>query len=103
MKVSRFVPQVYYKESRDFSYIGRLYEIVFNYLKTGVDLVSSNPLDNDVSTSIIDLLATTLGFESKHEYTIKDLVAICSAFSYMLKKKGTLESIETCVRALFHT
>ena len=72
MRVVDLVPEVYYRESRDFSYLGRLLEIVFNHVKTGSDLVNSNPLNEDIYSSMLDILSTTLGFESKHNYVNRD-------------------------------
>lgn len=103
MKVSNLVPEVYYKKSRDFSYIGRVFEVLFNYYKTNVDLVGKSPLDENVMSNIISLAAMTLGFESKHEYINKDLVALCSSFAMLLKNKGTITAIEDCVNILLHT
>lgn len=103
MKVSNLVPEVYYKKSRDFSYIGRVFEVLFNYYKTNVDLVGKSPLDENVASNIISLAATTLGFESKHEYINKDLVALCSSFAMLLRDKGTLTAIENSVNVLLHT
>lgn len=103
MKVSKLVPKVYYSESRDFSYIGRLFEIVFNHLKTNVDLIDASPINDEVSSMLITLASLTLGFESKHEYVTKDLVAICSSFTELLRNKGNLQSIEDAVNILIHT
>lgn len=103
MKVSNLVPEVYYKKSRDFSYIGRVFEVLFNYYKTNVDLVGKSPLDENIASNIISLAATTLGFESKHEYINKDLVALCSSFATLLRNKGTITAIEDSVNILLHT
>ena len=45
MEVRKLVPDVYYRESRDFSYIGRLIEILVNYNKTGADLVKKGVIE----------------------------------------------------------
>lgn len=102
MKVVDLVPEVYYRDSRDFSYIGRLLEVVFNHIKSGSDLVNSNPLNEDVSSSILDLLTTTLGFESKHNYINRDLIAICSSLSTLLREKGTEKVIYDCINILLN-
>lgn len=103
MIVRDLVPEIYYRESRDFSYVGRLFEILFNYLKTNVDLVGETPINNEVPDSIVDLVATTLGFESKHKYQTNDLVAICSAFTLLLRNKGNALAIEQAITILLHT
>lgn len=103
MRTQNLVPDVYYKESRDFSYIGRLLEVLFNYSKTNTDLVKVSAMDKNIPSSLIDLLATTVGFESKHEYITSDLIAICSAFSYLLRNKGSLRAIEDAIYILLYT
>lgn len=106
MEIRKLVPDVYYKESRDFSYIGRLLEIVVNYNKTGADLVKKGVLeggDQSTPSMILDLLAITLGFETKHEYITDDLIAICSCFLSIVKKKGSLDAIIETVNVLLHS
>lgn len=103
MKVKNLVPEIYYKESRDFSYVGRLFEIVFNYLKTNVDLVGETFINNEINASIVELVSTTLGFESKHQYQTKDLSALCSVFALLLRTKGAKKSIEDAITLLLHT
>ena len=103
MKVKDLVPEIYYKESRDFSYIGRLFEVLFNYLKTNVDLVGETFINNEINASIVELVSTTLGFESKHQYQTKDLAALCSCFALLLRNKGNAQSISDAVTLLLHT
>lgn len=102
MKVQNMVPEVYYKESRDFSYIGRLCEILFNYLKTNADIVNSNLINID-SDDLLNSLAYTLGFKPKHIYNNKDLLNICSSFVHIMKNKGTLYAIEECIKILLNS
>lgn len=103
MKVSNLVPEFYYKESRDFSYVGRLLEIVLNYIKTNVDIVGINISNKEIPYQLIDLFATSVGFEKKHNYINSDLISICSAFSYLLKNKGNKQSIEDSINILLHS
>ena len=100
MKVEKMVPRVYYKESRDFSYIGRIFEIGLNYMKTCADLSGADPDSDQVNPMIVDLLSTTLGFESKHQYITQDLIAIASTLVDILKYKGTKRSIEKVIETL---
>lgn len=93
MRISNLVPGVYYKESRDFSFAGRVFECLLNYAKTGADLVSSSLGSENMRPMVLDLLNSTLGFESKHKYVTKSLVYLAGAFSGLLRKKGTLDSI----------
>ena len=103
MIVEKLVPEVYYKESRDFSYIGRLFEIVLNYIKTSSDLVSLDLARKNESGVFLDLLAKTLGFETKHQYITKDLIYVVSSFTDLLKKKGTISAIEEAIRILLYS
>ena len=102
MIVEQMVPEIYYKDSRDFAYISRLIEIILNYMKTAADNVWVEPSEN-VNANIIDLLVNTLGFESKHEYITRDLVYVASSFSEMLRNKGSMNAIEMAVRTLLNS
>ena len=103
MKVEKLVPEVYYRESRDFAYIGRLCEILFNYMKTGADCVGMNIDNENIEGNLVDLLVDTLGFELRHDYVNKDLIVVASAFSNLLKYKGTTTAIELAVRLLLNS
>lgn len=104
MKFDKMIPEVYYKESRDFSFVGRVIEVMLNYLKTNVDLVGQYPINNnEASSSLIELMATTLGFESKHKYQNKDLVSLCSVFALLLRNKGNKKSIEDAITTLMRS
>lgn len=100
MKFDKLIPQVYYKESRDFSYIGRLVEILINYMKTNSDIVNINTNSENIDSNILNLLAMTLGFETKHKYLTKDLIYVCSSFTELVKNKGTKASIEAAIQLL---
>lgn len=100
MKVEKLVPEVYYKDSRDFSYIGRLLEVVFNYMKTSSELVNFGATSKNANSNLIDLLATSVGFESKHKYTTEDLIAIISTFQNMVRNKGTVVAFKEALQTL---
>lgn len=97
------VPEVYYKESRDFQLLGRIYDVVFNYLKTNIDTIYHLPLDKCTDKNLLDLLSATLGFEIRHNYDVNQLYAICNCFSTIMKNKGTLGSIKMAVNALLNS
>lgn len=103
MKLDALLPEVYYKESRDFAYVARVLEICMNYMKTGADCVGIN-LDHDsVNNALVELLADTLGFDAKHKYVTKDLIVIASAFSELLRNKGNLKAVDLAVRLLLNS
>ena len=102
MIVENLVPEVYYKESRDFAYAGRVFEVLFNYMKTAAACVNVNYNIDSTSASIIDLLADSLGFTTKHHYDIKNLVAIINSFQSLLRLKGSILAIETAIKILMN-
>lgn len=103
MKVEKLLPEVYYRESRDFAYVGRVIGLVLNYMKTAADCVGINLDNENVDANTIELLVDTLGFEARHEYVNKDLIVVASAFSELLRKKGTAEAINLAVRLLLNS
>ena len=100
IKTRNQLPEYYYKESRDFQFIGRLFDVLLNYNKTSIDSMRNNPLSKNIDDSLIDLCALTVGFSSKRDYDTDDLKAICTSFNELLRKKGTKSAIETCVEVL---
>ena len=102
IKFQDLTPEVYYKRSRDFQYIGRLFDLVLNNAKMNTDIISSLPLNPDMDPRLLDLLALTLGFKSKHEYNTKQLAALCSIFPFVLRNKGSKLAIETACNALLN-
>lgn len=103
IQTRRLVPEIYYNQSRDFQSLGRTFEVVFNYLKMNIDLLSGSPLSKNVSDDLISLLTKTLGFETKHQYNTQDLKSICEVFSDLLRDKGTKKSIENAIYTLMNT
>ena len=102
IKFQDLTPEVYYKRSRDFQYIGRLFDLVLNNAKMNTDIISSLPLNPDMDPRLLDLLALTLGFKSKHEYNTKQLAALCSIFPFVLRNKGSKLAIEMACNALLN-
>lgn len=98
IKTRDLVPGIYYNKSRDFQALGRVFEVLYNYAKTGADLVANSYED----TKMLDLLVTTLGFNSKHNYNVDDLVALCNTFIIILKNKGSIKSVEDAITALMN-
>lgn len=102
IKFQDLTPEVYYKKSRDFQFIGRLFDIALNNSKMNVDAISALPIDTSMDSKLLDLLALTLGFKSKHEYNIKQLAAICSILPTILRKKGSIDAIRITCNALLN-
>ena len=75
---------------------------MLNNAKMNTDIISSLPLNPDMDPRLLDLLALTLGFKSKHEYNTKQLAALCSIFPFVLRNKGSKLAIETACNALLN-
>ena len=100
MKVENLVPDIYYKDSRDFAFMGRCFEVIFNYMKTGAQCVNVNYLTDAIDSTTIDLMVDTVGFTSKHKYDDKNLLAVAQSFQKLLRNKGSLYAIELAVTIL---
>lgn len=95
IRLQDYTPEIYYKQSRDFQVLGRLYDVVLNSVKTNSDSLYYLPIaDSTMQTRMLDLLAYTLGFTAKHQYSNTQLAAVCSIFSSLLKLKGSISAIQ---------
>ena len=102
IRLQDLTPSVYYTKSRDFQFIGRLYDLVLNYVKTNADNIYTLPIHDNMNEQLLNLLAFTLGFQSRHNYNGTQLYAICSVLPLILKNKGSLNAIIIAVNALLH-
>ena len=103
IKLQNLTPEVYYKESRDFQLLGRLFDLVLNAVKTDTDLLYTLPLSTNSDEKLLELLALTLGFKPKHQYNARNLKAVCSVFSEILRNKGSIKAIKIACEALFNS
>ena len=102
IKLQNYTPEIYYKESRDFQFIGRLFDLVLNSVKTEADLLYHIPLSTESDERLLDLLAMTLGFKPKHQYNARQLKALCSVFTEILRNKGSIKALKIACEALFN-
>lgn len=102
IELQTLTPSVYYNQSRDFQYIGRLFDIVLNSVKMNADMLYNIPLSDNSDEKLTDLMAMTLGLKLKHKYPAKQLTAICSCFSEIMRNKGSLYAVELAVNALLN-
>lgn len=102
VRTVNLVPEVYYNRSRDFQALGRVYDIVFNYLKTNIDVINNLPVSDTIDEKLLDLVASTLGFKQMHNYNVKHLRGLCSIFMYIVRNKGTVKAIKTVADMLLH-
>lgn len=100
IKLQDLTPEVYYRQSRDFQFIGRLYDVVLNYIKTNADNLYNLPVGPNMNEQLLTLLSMTLGFKPKNNYNSKQLLAICSVLPEIMRHKGSLQSMLTAVNAL---
>ena len=100
LQFKNYTPEVYYKQSRDFQLLGRLFDTVVNHVKTNTDMVYTIPDGQYAGSGMIDLLVLTLGFKPKHNYNIEQLRAVCSILPTILRIKGTKTALELTCRAI---
>lgn len=100
IKLENLTPKVYSNMSRDFQFIERLFNVLLNYIKTNSQIIYGLPNIDNLDSRFVELLATTLGFNSKKTYNEKQLKAICKIFPSILKYKGSLESIKLTLSAI---
>lgn len=103
IKLQDYTPEIYYKESRDFQFIGRLFDLVLNATKTNADLLQYLPLNANSDDQLTELLALTLGFKPRHQYNARQLKAICSVFVEILRNKGSIKALKIACEALFNS
>lgn len=100
VKTQNLVPEIYYKESRDFQYFGRLFDIIFNYSKTNTDLLKK--IEYKAQSNLIDLLLQTLGFQPDYNSKIDSLYQLSLIWSDMMRNKGNIESIKQLLTSLLN-
>ena len=102
IKTRNLVPEVYYNRSRDFQLLGRIYDVIFNYMKMNTNLINNLPYEQNIDDKLISLVTTTLGFKEVHEYNTKQLKGLCSIFVQCLRNKGSLASIQQLLNLLLN-
>lgn len=100
LKTQKLTPSIYYDRSRDFQALGRVYDMVFNYMKTNTDLLNNAPLSDNFDTKLLNLITTTLGFKEAHAYNNEELKALCTIFSTAIRNKGNIQSINLILNML---
>jgi hypothetical protein len=100
IRLQDLTPAVYYEQSRDFQFIGRLYDLVLNYSKTNAANLYNLPFGKNMDEQLLNLLALTLGFKPTKNYNSKQLRAICSALPTILKHKGSIQALILATNAL---
>lgn len=98
IKTQKMTPEVYYNTSRDFQLFGRLYDVIFNYLKNNSNAINDITTNLNPNQKILELMCNTLGFKTTHVYDNNQLSALCSIFLSCMKGKGTAKSVLLLLR-----
>jgi hypothetical protein len=77
-----------------------LYELILNSAKTNSEILYNLPFNENIDTKLLDLVTSTLGFKSLHNYNIQALVAACTTFTELLRNKGTEQGMDLLVTTL---
>jgi hypothetical protein len=94
LRLQKYTPEIYYERSRDFQLLGRLYDVALNSAKTNADMIKYGlPFHDKSPQELLNLLAMTLGFKPKHQYSQEQLLAICSVFPEILRNKGNFKAV----------
>ena len=86
VKVQHLTPSIYYRESRDFQLFGRIYDILFNYVKNNVNCIG------EARKNIPSLLSPTLGYKLNRDIS-NDLYVFLSSMPLIQKYKGSQNGI----------
>lgn len=94
------VPEVYVNESRDFQTLCRLTDCWHSASKFKIDtmLNSLDPLS--APDTLLELLATRVGFFPRIHIDSNVLRYIIAAFPYVIKNKGTEEGVRAAINAV---
>lgn len=100
IKLENLTPPIYYTQSRDFQFIGRLFDIVLNSTRTNVQIIQ-NLLDiRNIDDKLLNLLALTLGFKANRNYNSMQLRAVCGSLSDIIRNKGNIRSVRYLCNAI---
>lgn len=94
------IPEIYLKNSRDFQLISRIYDLSNNAVRYTIKSMS-NMLDPMlVSSRLLPLLCTRVGFFPKAQYNSNALRHILSVFPYAIKYKGSKKGIDIAINGI---
>lgn len=103
IKVQKYTPEVYYKNSRDFQAVGRVCDVLYNYILMNIDNMTGLPISDNTNPRMLELALLTLGFDRHHNYTNVDLVKLSEIFKSIMRVKGTRKAIEEIVFLLLRS
>ena len=87
INIEKLLPDIYYKESRDFKLFSKLLEIVVNSsdlnIKNMVNILNPE-LTKD---SFLDILATALNYKPKNNFSNDELRIILNNYLYLIRHR----------------
>lgn len=97
IKVEKFTPEIYSKESRDYQLMCRVYDCIFNSTKADVDSIIHLLNTDTISSTFLPLLKTKLGYNSETILKDDELRYILRVFPYIIRAKGSTKAVEQMV------
>lgn len=97
LRLEHEVPEIYAEHSRDFQLLCRLYGFIVNSTKYDVDNIDKIINTHEIRTNLLPLLQTKIGFFSNASIDDTALRLVLETFALMVKKKGSLKSIEWAI------
>ena len=94
------VPEVYVNESRDFQTLCRLTDCWHSASKFRIDSILNSLDPTMISDTLLELLATRVGFFPRIPIDSNVMRYIVAAFPYIIKNKGTEEGVRAAVNAI---
>ena len=55
IKVQKYTPEVYYKNSRDFQAVGRVCDVLYNYILMNIDNMTGLPISDNTNPRMLEL------------------------------------------------
>ena len=97
LRLQNRTPSEYCKQSRDFQYLCRLYDCVYNGLLYDISTIPDILSSRQCRDTILPLLQTKLGFFTNVKINNSALRYILEVFPLLLKNKGSATSIRYAV------
>lgn len=103
IRLQNETPEVYTAQSRDFQVLCRAYDVLINSTKFDVDSIKKISDTSKIRSNMLPLLQTKLGFFSNAQANSEELRLLLEAFPLLVKKKGSLKSIQEAVNVYIKT
>ena len=101
-RLSKNVPDVYVKESRDFQLLCNSFDAVQNSVKYDTDSILNSIIVTNCVDSYVPFLQTKLGFFTNTTYSNETLRNILQLFPLIVRNKGSIYGIQLAVYVYLH-